>query len=46
MLLEQPLWLFVGSSVNTLRSDVLTVARFFHRTLSEPTWATNVRTAP
>ena len=39
-LLEQPLWLFVGSSVNTFRSDVLTVARFFHRTLSEATWAT------
>ena len=38
--LEKPLWLFVGSSVNTLRSDVLTVARFFHRTLSEPVWAT------
>ena len=38
-LLEQPLWLFVGSSVTTLRSDVLTVARFFHRTLSEAAWA-------
>ena len=38
--LEQPLWLFVGSSVNTLRSDVLTVARFFHRTLSNRAWAT------
>ena len=38
--LEQPLWLFVGSSVTTLRSDVLTVARFFHRTLSEAAWAT------
>lgn len=38
--LEQPLWLFVGSSVTTLRSDVLTVARFFHRTLSEAVWAT------
>ena len=37
--LEQPLWLFVGSSVNTLRSDVLTVARFFHRTLSNAAWA-------
>ncbi len=38
--LEQPLWLFVGSSVTTLRSDVLTVARFLHRTLSEAVWAT------
>ena len=38
--LEQPLWLFLGSSVTTLRSDVLTVARFLHKTLSEPTWAT------
>ena len=38
--LEQPLWLFVGSSVTTLRSDVLTVARFFHRMLSEAAWAT------
>ena len=40
--LEQPLWLFVGSSVNTLRSDVLTVARFFHKTLSDATWASKV----
>ena len=38
--LEQPLWLFVGSSVTTLRSDVLTVARFLHRALSEAEWAT------
>ena len=45
--LEQPLWVFVGSSVNAVRteggqarSDVLTVAQFFHRTLSEATWAT------
>ena len=45
--LEQPLWVFVGSSVNAVRSergqprsDVLTVSRFFHRTLSEPSWAT------
>ena len=45
--LEQPLWVFVGSSVNAVRteggqarSDVLTVARFFHRTLSEAAWAT------
>ena len=38
--LEQPLWLFVGSSVTTLRSDVLTVARFFNRVLLEPAWAT------
>ena len=43
--LEQRLWVFVGSSVNAVRSeggqprsDVLTVARFFHRTLSEPSW--------
>jgi len=40
--LEQPLWLFVGSSVTTLRSDVLTVARFFHRMLSEAAWATKM----
>ena len=39
--LERPLWLFVGSSVNTLRSDVLTVARFFHKTLSDSAWATD-----
>lgn len=38
--LEQPLWLFVGSSVTTLQSDVLTVARFFHRMLSDAAWAT------
>ena len=45
--LEQPLWVFVGSSVNAVRteggqarSDVLTVARFFHRTLSDAAWAT------
>ena len=45
--LEQPLWIFVGSSVNAVRteggrarSDVLTVARFLHRTLSQPKWAT------
>ena len=44
--IEQPLWVFVGSSVNAVRteggqarSDVLTVARFLHRTLSDPTWA-------
>ena len=45
--LEQPLSVFVGSSVNAVRteggqatSDVLTVARFFHRTLSDGLWAT------
>ena len=38
--LEWPLWMFVGSSVTTLRSDVLTVARFLHRTLSDAAWAT------
>ena len=45
--LEQPLWVFVGSSVHAVRreqgkatSDVLTVARFFHRTLSDSHWAT------
>ena len=32
--------MFVGSSVTTLRSDVLTVARFLHRTLSDSAWAT------
>ena len=45
--LEQPLWVFVGSSVNAVRtergrprSDVLTVARFLHRTLSDAAWVT------
>ena len=45
--LEQPLWLLVGSSVNAVRtergrerSDVLTVARFLHRTLADSAWAT------
>ena len=45
--LEQPLWVFVGSSVNAVRtergqsrSDVLTVARFLHKTLSDAAWAT------
>ena len=45
--LEQPLWIFVGSSVNAVRtergrarSDVLSVARFLHRTLSDGPWAT------
>ncbi len=44
--LEPPLWVFVGSSVNAVytedrrrRSDVLTVARFLHRVLSNPVWA-------
>ena len=45
--LEQPLWVFVGSRVNVVhrqhgraRSDVLTVVRFLHRTLSDAEWAT------
>lgn len=44
--LEKPLWVFVGSTVNAVftehkkpRSDVLTVARFLQRFLSERTWA-------
>ena len=44
--LEKPLWVFVGSSVNTprkdsdtLRSDILTVVRFLHRVLSDREWA-------
>ena len=44
--LERPLYVFVGSSVYAVytqakqkRSDVLTVARFLHRVLSEPDWA-------
>lgn len=44
--LESPLWVFVGSRVNAVytedrrpRSDVLTVARFLHRFLSDRTWA-------
>ena len=44
--LEKPLWVFVGSSVNTpkkdsdlLRSDILTVVRFLHRVLSDPVWS-------
>ena len=44
--LERPLWVFVGSTVNAVysrkkqkRSDVLTVARFLHRVLSQPAWA-------
>ncbi|MBT9258572.1 MAG: DEAD/DEAH box helicase family protein [Clostridiales bacterium] len=43
--LEKPLWVFVGSTVNAVysenrqkRSDVLTVARFLHRVLSDPKW--------
>ncbi len=49
--LEQPLWVFVGSSVNAVRteggqerSDMLTVARFLHRTLSDGAWATETIT--
>jgi hypothetical protein len=44
--LEKPLWVFVGSTVNAVytenkqpRSDVLTVARFQHRVLSDRSWA-------
>ena len=44
--LEQPLWVFVGGSVNAVykrrkrdTSDVLTVQLFLHRLLSEPDWA-------
>ena len=44
--LEQPLWVFVGGSVNAVyrrrgrdTSDVLTVLLFLHRVLSEPQWA-------
>ena len=46
--LEKPLWVFVGSSVNTpkkdsdtLRSDILMVVRFLHRVLSDRGWAIN-----
>ena len=45
--LDKPLWVFVGSRVNAVRtensrpqSDVLTVANFLHRFLSQPEWAT------
>lgn len=43
--LSRPLWTFVGGSVNAvnesgqLRSDILTVARFLHRVLSDRNWA-------
>ena len=44
--LARPLWTFVGGSVNAIyrengapRSDILTVARFLHRVLSERHWA-------
>ena len=44
--LEKPLWVFVGSTVNAVytkdrraRSDVLVVARFLHRVLTERHWA-------
>lgn len=44
--LEQPLWVFVGGSVNAVykrrgreTSDVLTVQLFLHRVLIEPGWA-------
>ena len=45
--LARPLWTFIGGSVNAVykersqsRSDILTVARFLHRVLAEPAWAT------
>lgn len=44
--LEQPLWVFVGGSVNAVyrrhgrdTSDVLSVQLFLHRVLSDPSWA-------
>ena len=44
--LERPLWTFIGGSVNAVyqqsgmaHSDILTVAKFLHRVLSEPDWA-------
>ena len=44
--LEQPLWVFVGGSVNAVyrrrgrdTSDVLNVQLFLHRVLSDPEWA-------
>ena len=44
--LEQPLWVFVGGSVNAVykrrgrdTSDVLSVQLFLHRVLSQPGWA-------
>ena len=45
--LARPLWTFIGGSVNAVyeeggrsRSDIMTVARFLHRVLNEPAWAT------
>ena len=45
--LDKPLWVFVGRSVNVVstvrgqpQSDVLAVANFLHRFLSQPAWAT------
>jgi len=47
--LDPPLWVFVGSRVNavytenrTPRSDVLTVARFLHKFVSQRKWAIDV----
>ena len=44
--LERPLWVFVGSNVNAVyreqsqpRSDILTVVKFLHCTLSQRDWA-------
>ncbi len=46
--LARPLWMFIGRNVNAVyresgksRSDVLTVAQFFHRVLSDQRWATD-----
>ena len=46
--LARPLWTFVGGSVNAVyqkskkpRSDILTVARFLQRVLSDKVWATD-----
>ena len=46
--LTRPLWTFVGGSVNAVyqeskrpRSDILTVARFLQRVLSDKVWATD-----
>ena len=47
--LDRPLWIFVGSSVNAVRtaggrphSDILTVVNFLHRFLSDGLWAMEV----
>ena len=45
--LSRPLWMFIGRNVNAVykesgksRSDILTVARFLHRVLTDRDWAT------